>query len=172
MGASNPFPGSPLQQVLDTSLGYGFFGRIPWPYSLYTEFGISSTVYLSTSTRALTTIPVYSALAYELPFELPVKFFLKGGPGMTYVVARPENTARWNPTAFAGLEASFVAARKVRIGVRIDAYRIFETNLNIPQENQNFYPSVFDDPRIPNPANYRLKDGDFFNFGIMVSLLL
>lgn len=172
LGASNPLPGTASQQVLDTSMGFGLFTRIPWPYFFYTELGGSYSVYLSQTERSLTTIPVYGALAYQLPFELPVKFFIKAGGGAAYVVARPANTARWNPMGYAGLEASFIAGRKVRIGIRLDYNRIIETNLQVPARYRFPLESTADDPRLHRPSEYKLKDGDFFHFGLMVSYLI
>lgn len=172
LGASNPMPGTPSQEILDTTLGFGLFGRIPWPYFFYTEFGGSYSVYLSQTERALTTIPIYGALAYQLPFDLPVKFFLKAGGGSAYVVARPANTARWNPLIYGGFEASFIAGRKVRIGIRLDYNRIIETNLDVPASYLFPLESTVQDPRLPRPNEYRLQDADFFHFGLMVSLLI
>ncbi|WP_442915925.1 hypothetical protein [Leptospira sp. GIMC2001] len=172
LGASNPFPGSPSQSVLDTSLGFGLFTRFPWPYFLYTELGGSYSTYLSQTERALTTMPIYAALAYQLPLDLPVKFFLKAGGGSAYVVARPANTSRWNPLIYGGLEASFIAGRKVRIGIRLDYNKIMETNMDIPPENNIPLASPYDDYRLLNPAQYRLQNADFFHFGLMVSLLI
>lgn len=171
IGASNPFPGTPSQQVLDTTLGFGLFGRIPWPYFFYTELGGSYSVFLSQTERALTTIPIYAALAYQLPIDIPVKFFLKAGGGQAYVVVRPENTARWNPLVYGGFEGSFIAGRKVRIGIRIDYNKIIESNLRLPQEYQFPLQSTAQDLRLPNPNLFQLRDGDFFHFGLMVSLL-
>jgi hypothetical protein len=153
-------------------LGFGLFGRIPWPYFFYTELGGSYSVYLSQTERALTTIPLYAALAYQLPIDLPVKFFLKAGGGQAYIVARPANTARWNPLLYGGLEASFVAARKVRIGIRLDYNKIFETNLDFPAIYRFPLQSTAEDLRLPRPSEYRLRDGEFFHFGLMVTLLL
>lgn len=172
LGASNPMPGTPSQEILDTSLGFGMFARIPWPYFFYTEVGGSYSVYLSQTERALTTIPIYAALAYQLPFELPVKFFLKAGGGSSYVVARPANTARWNPMMYGGFEASFIAGRKVRIGIRLDYNHIIETNLDVPDYYRFPLDSTAEDPRLPRPNEYRLENADFFHFGLMVSLLI
>jgi hypothetical protein len=172
IGATNPFPGTPTQQLLDTSLGAGAFARLPWPYFLYTEFGTSYSVYLATTERSLTTIPVYGALAYQLPLDLPVKFFVKAGGGQAYVVARPANTARWDPMIYGGLEASFIAGRKVRIGIRLDYNKIMETNIKVPNEYSLPLQSPYDDPRLSNPAQYQLRNADFFLFGLMVSLLI
>ncbi|MCC5814414.1 MAG: hypothetical protein JJT78_06635 [Leptospira sp.] len=165
-------PGTPSQEVLDTSLGFGIFGRIPWPYFFYTEVGGMYSVYLSQTERALTTIPIYAALAYQLPIDLPIKFFLKAGGGSAYTVARPANTARWNPMMYGGFEASFIAGRKVRIGIRLDYNKIIETNLDVPAIYRFPLQSTADDPRLFRPNEYRLRDADFFHFGLMVSLLI
>ena len=174
LGASNPFPGSETSRVLNTSLGFGLFGRIQWPYNLYTEAGISAANYPSLTERSLTTVPVYGALAYKLPFELPVSIFLKAGGGYSYVIARPANTAKWDPMAMLGTEVSFVAGKKVRIGLRVDYLRIFETiGTDIPAEAKRFYLSPLDrDYRLFNPNYYKLHDGEFFHFALMVSFLL
>jgi len=145
--------------------------RMPFPYSFYTELGGSYSVYLSQSERGLETLPIYSALAYRIPIEVPIQFFLKAGPGTCYTIARPSDTARWNPMFFGGLEASFIAGRKIRIGVRIDYQKIFETNLDIPSEYRLPLASPFDDPRLLNPSAYRLQNGDFFQFGLVVGYL-
>ena len=119
IGASNPRPGSETARVLDTTLGFGLFTRFQWPYVFYTEIGGGFSNYLSQTERGLLTIPVYSALCYKLPFELPVSIFIKAGGGAAYVIARPANTGRWDPMSVIGSEVSFVAGRKVRIGLRV-----------------------------------------------------
>lgn len=174
LGAANPFPGSETSRKLDSSLGLGFFGRVQWPFTLYTEFGAGFANYLSKTERGLTTVPVYGALGYKLPFELPVSFFVKAGGGASYVVARPSNTAKWNPLAVLGFEVSFVAGRKVRIGLRTDYHRILETIGNRPpDETRRLYLSPIDrDYRLSNPNYYRLKDVEFFYFSLMVSFLM
>lgn len=174
LGAANPFPGSETARKLDSGLGLGFFGRVQWPFMLYTEFGTGFSNYLSKTERGLTTIPVYGALGYKLPIDLPVSFFVKAGGGASYVIARPSNTAKWNPLGVLGFEVSFVAGRKVRIGLRTDYHRIFETIANTPpSETRRLYLSPLDqDYRLTNPNYYRLKDVEFFYFSLMVSFLL
>ncbi|MCB1143010.1 MAG: hypothetical protein KDK54_12260 [Leptospiraceae bacterium] len=174
LGATNPFPGSDTARVLNSSLGIGMFGRVQWPFTLYTEVGGGFSSYLSGTERRLTTVPVYGALGYKLPYELPVSIFLKAGGGAAYVVARPANTARWDPLAVLGTEFSFVAGKKVRIGLRMDYHRIFETiGTDIPTEAKRFYLSPYDrDYRLPNPNNYKLRDGEFFYFSLMLTFLL
>ncbi len=171
LGATNPLPGTPTVRVLDTSLGGGFYGRMPIPYNLFAEFGGSYSVYLSQSERGLETMPLYAALAYRIPVELPIQFFVKGGGGYAYTVARPADTARWNPLLYTGFEASFIAGRRIRIGVRIDYNKIMETNLDVPSEYRIPLASPFDDPRLQNPISYRLQNGDFFYFGLAVGVL-
>lgn len=174
LGASNPFPGTQTFDLLETTLGFGIFSRFQLPYqNFYTEIGMSYANYLSTSERALTTIPIYAALDYKLPFEsLPVSLFLKGGLGMSYVLARPANTNKWDPLLFSGFEVSFIAGKKVRIGLRIDYNHIFETmNSKLPPETQLLYQGVYDDYRLYNPNYYKLMDAQFFHFALMLSFL-
>ncbi|TGK13191.1 hypothetical protein EHO60_02620 [Leptospira fletcheri] len=173
MGASNPFPGSVSQSVLNTTLGAGLFLRIPWPWIFYLEFGASYANYLSRSERALTTIPTYGALVYKLPFEIPINFLVKAGGGESFVVARPANTSRWDKTIYAGFEASFIAGKKVRIGIRVDYYKILETDLEPPSAAKyNNYIGPTEDYRLSNPANYNRVNTEFFNFGLMLSMFL
>lgn len=112
LGASNPWPGTETQAYLDTTLGGGFFFRIPWPWIFYLEMGAFYANYLSATERGLTTIPAYLALGYKLPIDLPISFILRAGGGEAFVVARPSNTSRWDPMIIMGLEASFVAGKK------------------------------------------------------------
>jgi hypothetical protein len=173
LGASNPLPGTDTSRVIDSSLGLGVFGRIQWPWILYTEFGSNYTTYLSTTERRLTTIPVYGALAYKLPFDLPISIFLKAGGGYAYTVARPANTAKWDPLTTLGTEFSFVAGKKVRIGIRLDYQRIYETIGTEQPVNYQIYSSPYtQDYRLSDPYFYKLKDADFFHFNLMLTFLL
>lgn len=174
LGSASPFPGSETYKVLDSGLGLGLFGRWQWPKVLYTEIGFGYSNYLSKTERGLTTMPVYGSLAYKLPFDWPVSLFIKGGAGAAYVIARPANLAKWDPMALLGFEVSFVAGKKVRIGLRTDYHRIFETILNSPPPaTQQYYFSPVDrDYRLYNPNYYKLKDAEFFYFSLMLSFLL
>ncbi|GBF50232.1 hypothetical protein LPTSP4_17560 [Leptospira ryugenii] len=172
VGAANPFPGTKTVELLDTTLGGGIYARLPFPYIFYTEIGSSYAVFLSKSERGLTSIPVYAALAYRIPVELPIQFFVKGGGGQAYVVARPSDTARWNPMLYGGLEASFIAGKRIRIGVRLDYNQIRETSLDIPDTYRLPLSSPYDDPRLLNPSNYRLENASFFYFGLTVGVLI
>ncbi|EMO70059.1 hypothetical protein [Leptospira santarosai] len=172
LGASNPWPGTETQSYLDTTLGGGFFFRIPWPWIFYIEMGAFYANYLSATERGLTTIPVYLALGYKLPIDLPISFILRAGGGEAFVVARPSNTSRWDPMMMMGLEASFVAGKKIRIGIRIDYNKIYESRLDAPAETKYYYSSPYNDPRLSNPNYYRVVDTEFFQFGLMVSVFL
>ncbi|MCB1177648.1 MAG: hypothetical protein KDK36_08735, partial [Leptospiraceae bacterium] len=171
LGAANPLPGSQTAKKLDSTLGLGVFTRFPGPFMFLSEFGMGVSNYQSKTERGLTAIPVYGALAYKLPIELPISIFLRGGAGAAYVIARPSNTAKWDPMALLGVETSFVAGRKVRIGLRMDYQRIFETIANEPPTAaQRYYFSPLDrDYRLSNPNYYQLKDVEFFHFSLMVS---
>ena len=174
IGAANPRPGSQTATVLDTTLGFGVFTRFHWPYVFYTEIGGGMANYLSQTERGLLTIPVYTSLCYKLPFELPVSIFFKAGGGAAYVIARPANAGRWNPMSTLGTEVSFVAGRKIRIGLRIDYNVIYETFWVDKDPATKFpYISPLDrDYRLSQPNQYQLKNGEFFNFALMVSFLL
>ena len=174
LGASNPFPGTDTASALDTTLGLGLFARFQWNHpSWYTELGTGVSNYLSKTERGLTSIPLYAALNYKLPFDLPVSIFFKAGGGAAYVIARPSNTAKINPLGVIGTEASFVAGKKVRIGLRIDYHHIFETiQPQTPEQTKYFYSSPYEDSRLQNPNYYKVKDGQFFHFGLMVSFIL
>lgn len=174
IGAANPRPGSQTATVLDTTLGFGLFTRFNWPYVFYTEIGAGMANYLSQTERSLFTVPIYTALCYKLPFELPVSIFLKAGGGASYVIARPANTGRWDPMSILGTEVSFVAGRKVRIGLRVDYTVIYETFwVDKNPATQYPYLSPLDrDYRLSQPNQYQLKNGEFFNFALMVSFLL
>ncbi|EMY76360.1 hypothetical protein LEP1GSC060_1643 [Leptospira weilii serovar Ranarum str. ICFT] len=172
MGASNPWPGTETQKYLDTTLGGGFFFRIPWPWIFYLEMGAFYANYLSATERGLTTIPVYLALGYKIPIDLPISFIIRAGGGEAFVVARPSNTSRWDHMMIVGLETSFVAGKKIRIGIRIDYNKIYESQMNPPAESKYYYTSPYSDSRLSNPNYYRVVDTEFFHFGLMVSVFL
>ena len=121
----------------------------------------------------MTTVPVYGALAYKLPLDLPISIFLKGGGGYAYTVARPANLAVWNPLTYMGAEFSFVAGKKVRIGIRLDYNRIMETlRAERPIEYRIFTAPYTQDIRLEDPYQYKIKDGEFFYFNLMVTFLI
>ncbi len=173
LGASNPVPGSDASRVLDSSLGMGMFGRMQWPWILYTELGANYTTYLSTTERRLTTVPVYGTLGYKVPLDLPISIFLKAGGGYSYTVARPANTVKWIPMSVLGTEFSFVAGKKVRIGIRLDYQKIYETIGTEKPIDYQIYTSPYEqDIRLADPYYYKLKNADFFHFNLMLTFLL
>jgi hypothetical protein len=172
VSAANPLPGSDTQKILDTTLGGGFLYRIPWPGMFYTEFGGSYGVYLSRTEQALATAPFYAALAYKIPIEFPIQFFLKAGGGSALVIHRPSNTETWTPMQMLGFESSFIAGKKIRIGLRIDLNRFDETGKNLPLYYKYPFIGPYEDPRMFNPNYFQLGTADFFHFAIMVTYLL
>lgn len=92
--------------------------------------------YLSATERALTTIPVYLALGYKIPLDLPISFILRAGGGEAFVVARPSNTSRWDPMMIVGLETSFVAGKKFESEFELITIK-FMSLVWTPQEKQN-----------------------------------
>ncbi len=172
LGASNPMPFSEADQVLDSNIGGGGFYRLRWPWILYTEFGFSYSTYFSQTTQKLTVVPVYGALAYKLPLDFQLNIFLKVGGGASYLVLRPQNLFGWDPMMFAGAEFSILAGRKVRIGLRLDYNNIYEKHLDPPVEQQLLQYFGSPDARLQTNSNFRIRNGGFFHFGLMVSFIL
>jgi hypothetical protein len=72
-----------------------------------------------------------------------------------------------------GTEFSFVAGKKVRIGIRLDYQRIYETiGTELPVEYQIYTSTYSQDYRLADPYFYKLKDADFFHFNLMLTFLL
>lgn len=156
-GPVTPSPGSKLSDVLTTSLGGGLFfrGNIP-SNTLRIEIGGSYSYYTSRTTARLHSIPVYGALCYTLPINLPLSFFVKGGAGGNFLRNPVEGSRNWLPAAYAGFEASFPAGKLINIGVRADYLFVLEKHLSPPASN----------------PNYEIYNGHFFNFGLMVNFNL
>ncbi|MDH5716165.1 MAG: hypothetical protein OEZ22_00840 [Spirochaetia bacterium] len=153
-GAVTPFPGSQLSDVLNTYLGGGLFYRVNLPFeTLKTEVCSSYSYYDSDKTEGLHAIPMYAALSYMLPLELPVSFQAKSGLGAVYLKNNPENNSNTHPMWFSGLEMSFPAGKYVNIGLRADYYFVYEKYLKPPEENPNM----------------KIINGHFFNLGLMVN---
>ena len=171
LGASNPMPQTETDEILDANIGGGLFFRVQWPWVLHLELGFSVANYTSRTTQQLTTIPVYAALSYRLPLGWPVEIFLKAGGGSSYLVIRPENRSGWDPLVYAGAEFSIQAGRKVRVGLRLDYNLIYEKHLKPPpgDELTRYFGST--DPRYQGEP-FRLHNGSFFHFGLMVSFFL
>ncbi|HRP69810.1 MAG TPA: hypothetical protein PLY93_09800 [Turneriella sp.] len=156
-GPVTPVPGTAIADVLITSLGGGIFFRGNLPTNtLRTEIGVSYGYYTSRSTARLHSLPVYGALVYTLPINLPLSFFVKGGLGSNYLKNAIEGSQNWLPTGYLGFETSFPAGKLVNIGVRADYYYVYEKHLSAPANN----------------PNYEVHNGHFLNFGLMVNFNL
>ena len=156
-GPVTPVPGSKLSDVLTTSLGGGLFFRANIPSNtIRIELGGSYSYYTSRTTARLHSIPVYGAVCYTLPINLPLSFFVKGGLGSNFLRNVPEGSRNWLPLAYAGFETSFPAGKLINIGVRADYYFVLEKHLSPPANN----------------PNYEIYNGHFFNFGLMVNFNL
>ncbi len=171
LGASNPMPQTATDEVLDANIGGGLFFRIQWPWILHLELGLSVASYTSRTTQQLTTVPLYMALSYRLPLSWPVEIFLKAGGGTSYLEVRPANRSGWDPLVFAGTEFSIQAGRKVRVGLRLDYNLIYERHLEPPPEDKLTRLFGSTDPRYQGEP-FRLRNGSFFHFGLMVSFFL
>ena len=167
IGASNPVPGTRVDEILDANVGAGGFYRINWPWVLYTEFGFSWSQYFSRSSQKLTVAPVYGALAYELPIDFKVQSFVKLGGGGAWLEARPANRSGWDPMLYAGLEFSLAASRRLRVGLRLDYNLVYEKHLDPPQDQLFLLGTT--DPRYLEAEIYEVDNGHFFHFGLFVS---
>lgn len=156
-GPVTPSPGSKLSDVLTTSLGGGLFfrGNIP-SNTLRIEIGGSYSYYTSRTTARLHSIPVYGAICYTLPINLPLSFFVKAGAGGNFLRNVPEGSRNWLPAGYLGFEASFPAGKLINIGVRADYLFVYEKHLSPPSNN----------------PNYEIYNGHFLNFGLMVNFNL
>lgn len=164
-------PQTQTDEVLDANVGGGLFVRYQWPWVLVTEAGFSVASYQSRTEQQLTTVPVYLALGYQLPLGWPVDIFFKAGGGSAYLVIRPDNRSGWDPMLFAGAEFSIQAGRKVRVGLRLDYNLIYEKHLKPPPETEWIKYFGTTDPRYQGEP-FRLRNGSFFHFGLMVSFFL
>jgi hypothetical protein len=174
LGASTPVPSTPLGEVLDGTIGGGMFYRNQWPWILYTEAGFSFAHYQSRTTQALTVAPFYLALAYRLPFSFKVQTFIKAGGGSAWLQVRPNNVEGWDPMGFFGLEFSIQPSRRFRIGLRLDYNLVYEKHLRNPQDDN--LPIVLllggdleQELRYRQANRFKLENGHFFHFGLMMS---
>ncbi|MCB1309532.1 MAG: hypothetical protein KDK30_15185 [Leptospiraceae bacterium] len=172
IGASNPIPGTAVDDVLDANVGGGGFYRVNWPWVFYTELGFSWSQYFSQTTQKLTAVPVHLALAYRLPLDFKVQTYIKLGGGAAWLEVRPANRSGWEPLFFGGLEFSIPASRRLRVGLRLDYDLIYEKHLDPPPEAQYsyFFPGL-EDPRDQLEV-YEIDNGHFFHFGLMVSFII
>lgn len=156
-GPVTPVPGTKISDVLTTSLGGGMFFRGNLPSNtLRTEIGFSYSYYTSRTVARLHSIPVYGALVYTLPINLPLSFHVKAGAGGNFLRNYPEGAKNWLPAGYLGFETSFPAGRLINIGVRADYFLVYEQHLSPPANN----------------PNYQLYNAHFLNFGLMVNFNL
>jgi hypothetical protein len=156
-GPVTPVPNTRIADVLTTSLGGGLFFRGNLPSNtLRTEIGFSYSYYTSRTVARLHSIPVYGALVYTLPINLPLSFYVKAGAGGNFLRNYPEGSKNWLPAGYLGFETSFPAGRLINIGVRADYFFVYEQHLSPP----------------PNNPNYELHNAHFLNFGLMVNFNL
>lgn len=156
-GPVTPLPGTEISDFLDTYLGGGGFYRIALPSNeLMTELGVSYSYYTSDTTAALASTPLYAALAYKLPFNLPVEFHAKAGVCANILKVYPEKKYNTLPAFLGALEMSFPAGKWVNIGLRSDYYFVYEKYLDPPGD----------------AVNYKMINGHFFNLGLMVNINL
>ena len=138
----------------------------------HTELGFSYAVYQSRTTQTLSVMPAYAAIAYQLPLPFRIQIFLKAGGGGAYLTVRPTNQSGWDPLYFLGTEFSILAGRRLRLGLRLDYNIISEQYSKPPIEAQ--YPYLFSssDPRYQNTNYFKMTNGSFFHFGIMISFYM
>lgn len=149
-------PGTALSNVVGTNLGTGLFMRLNLPNNTWrSELGISYSAYSSDGPEFLMSVPIYGALSYTLPINLPLTFQTKFGLGSNYVQNEPELKHNWLPLALLGGEVSFPAGKWVNIGLRLDYYFVFEGHVNAPEAD-----------------SFERANGHFFNFGLMVNFNL
>lgn len=156
-GPVTPFPGSALAQVLNTNLGGGIFFRMNIPSDTWRfEMGSSYSYYDSSYQAALVTVPVYGAVNYLIPLELPLTFYAKFGSGGMYVYNKPNKRENWHPLFLLGFESSFPAGKWVNIGIRIDYFFVYEKYLSPP----------------PGFPGYQVVNAHLLKFGLMVNFNL
>lgn len=172
MGGSFPVPGTVADDILDSDLGAGAFYRMYWPDPFLLEFGFSYASYKSLSTDRLLTVPVYGAFVYPLPWIQRFSVMLKLGGGASYLEIRPANRNGWDPMLYGGFEFSILAARRFRVGLRIDGYYIYDSFRSEPEELTylRYMQGSFDD-RFYKTKEFKEYDPAFYNFGLMVSFI-
>lgn len=176
MGGSFPVPGSKAASTVDSNLGAGGFFRFYWPGPFLLETGFAYADYKSSGTQHLTMAPVYVSLAYPLPWIERFSVMFKLGGGQSYLVVRPANVSGWNPTAYAGFEFSILAARRFRVGLRIDGYYVYDGLNSEPQmlEYLRYYRMMNGtyDTRFYQVDQFKIYNPAFYNFGLMVSFII
>lgn len=172
LGGTFPAPGTQMDNLLDSSMGMGFFYRFYWPSPFLIEAGLSYGNHKSLSTQQLFMVPVYFSICYPIPVLNRFQFLAKIGLGGSYLEIRPNNVNGWDPIIYGGFEFSVLASKKFKVGLRLDGYYIYDRYRNKPEEINYLlvYPGTYD-PRIINTIRYTNYDGAMYNFGLMVSFL-
>ena len=137
IGASNPVPGTRLDEVLDANIGAGGFYRVNWPWVFFTESGVMWSQYFSRTTQKVTVVPVYLALDYRLPIDFKLQTFVKLGGGGAWLEVRPANRSGWEPLLYAGLEFSIPASRRLPLPHRRSSAQPAEHRERQPPQDQN-----------------------------------
>jgi hypothetical protein len=132
-------PVGPTADLVDTDLGFGLFLRFNLPFDLW-KIGLDSSYqnYESEGVNELTLAPVIGNVLFQLPINLPIRFQLKAGFGVTYLYMKPDEYGQWDPTFFAGFEVSFPAGRLVNIGLRVDYLMVIENHIEGSRHNGHF----------------------------------
>lgn len=176
MGGAFPVPGTQAANVLNSSLGAGGFFRMFWPNPFMIESGFAYANYKSSTMQQLTIAPVYGAIVYPLPWVERFSAMIKLGGGEANLVVRPANRSGWDPMAYAGFEFSILAAKRFRVGLRVDGYYIYDTYRSEPKilEDLRTYRMLTGnyDPRFYEASNFKLYNPAFYNFGLMISFIL
>lgn len=154
-GPVAPIPGTKLADELGTYLGGGGFARIDLPITGFkVESGISANDYRSDAISKLFTAPLYVAFVYKVPLQVQLELLFKLGGGAVYLSNYPEEHENIIPLGFVGVELSFAAGRRARVGIRMDYNLLYEQHLSIP-------PGA--------PSNFQLINGHMLNIGLQLS---
>lgn len=165
-------PGSEWEDIVDPNLGFGLFYRTQWPAALYSEAGFLWALLGGDYTHRIRMIPFYAALGYRLPLESRLDMLMKAGLGSAYLKVEPHSLSGWDPFLLLGLELSILAARYLRIGVRLDYLYLYEKHLDPPEEIKDPPPvPSHADPRFQRAQNFRIVNGEFIRFGILLGFL-
>ena len=123
-------------------------------------------------TQKILMVPLYYALGYRLPLESRLDILAKVGLGSAYLEIRPNNVHGWDPFLLLGGELSILAARSLRIGMRLDYLHLYEKHLDPPENVKNSPPVPSHvDPRFRGQQNFRVVNGEFIRFGVLFGFL-
>ncbi len=163
-----PVPSTALERLLRPGLGAGLFYRTNWPDIFFTEVVMAWTYMDSRQTQSLLIAPLFGALGYRLPFESRLDIFAKLGLGSSYVEVRPANVHGWLPLFMSGAELSILAARFLRVGVRLDYFLLYEQHLKKPKEQQHSPPvSGHVDGRFQGRQDFRVYNAHVLRFALL-----